>query len=663
MDMISPGVYVRITDLSTYLQEIPGTIGFIPFLSERGEDNVMLFASSIDLPVYFGEPNLHKYGQGLYNAINYKKASTWLYVMRVLPVQENIPEDYAHPVVSGEVLPAPTFAHMTLGVVYQTDSNGNLDRVAPFVRYFDPLYGVPEDPDATLDLDEQFGYVTKSISATTIRTDDIDLEYNPLIVKTDTTIPALLTETNWEELKIDAILDPSNGFTDKYFPGYTDPSSYWYNFNPAADSFKPLFVIYGVGRGPWYNSLRIGIIPDVTNPGYYKVTVFRYDDTTNTLSPIEGPFVVSFDPKDTDYSGESIYIGYVLNKYSKYVRIQVNADNLKWAVETPDPKDPNKRIIDRVLEPFYEYNPGSPFPNERVLIELRNGSFGALYDEKGRLDQVVFANAMNYALSGYFDDRVVDIYDNDISLIFDAGYPLNIKLKILDYVLTRGDCFAVIDLPRSKDPDEAVTIRNNEMASFNHWQAAIYAPYSKIYSEHEGKELWVAPSYHMAYVIPRSDKMGELWFAPAGFNRGTFQCLELQYVVKNADLDRWYLNQINPLTKRMGTYVVWGNLTSQRKPSALQNVNIARLVLYIAKSLRKFCEYFIFEQNDPITWQQIEAGIRSFLAEIQARRGLELFNVTVGATEYEKKQKMAHATILLVPVRPLEKILLDFIIK
>jgi hypothetical protein len=168
----------------------------------------------------------------------------------------------------------------------------------------------------------------------------------------------------------------------------------------------------------------------------------------------------------------------------------------------------------------------------------------------------------------------------------------------------------------------------------------------------------------MSYLLPRNDNVAELWFAAAGFTRGAIDNIkELRYNPRLGQRDQMYLKQLNPIVQFSAGYVVWGQLTAQAKPSALQDVNIVRLVLYCKRALEQFCRFFIFEQNDAITWGQVGGAITEFLEVIKNKRGLDAYTVEVGATDYERKTKTFHVNIVLQPTRVVEKIELNFFIK
>jgi hypothetical protein len=193
---------------------------------------------------------------------------------------------------------------------------------------------------------------------------------------------------------------------------------------------------------------------------------------------------------------------------------------------------------------------------------------------------------------------------------------------------------------------------------------ANYEGYSYVYDVWTGKDIAVSPVYHMSKIIPLVDKAYELWYAPAGFNRAMIAGIKsIRWSPKLGERDQLYLMQINPIVKFNIGYTVWGQLTSQPRPSALQDINVMRLVLYIKRALEQYLKFFIFEFNDAVTHEQIASGINPFLESIRKKRGLKSFSVEVGATEYEFKQKICHVNIILQPMKVIERIELNLFIK
>jgi hypothetical protein len=168
----------------------------------------------------------------------------------------------------------------------------------------------------------------------------------------------------------------------------------------------------------------------------------------------------------------------------------------------------------------------------------------------------------------------------------------------------------------------------------------------------------------MANIIPYTDNVSELWYAPAGFNRATISAIKaLRYSARQGQRDLFYLEQINPIVKFNPGYTVWGQLTTQKRPTAMQDINIVRLVQYISRALKVYCDFYIFELNNDDTWNAIRTNIDLFLKVIKDKRGLYSYGVDVGATEYEIKAKQVHVNVTLQPTRVVEQIHLNFYIK
>jgi len=267
-------------------------------------------------------------------------------------------------------------------------------------------------------------------------------------------------------------------------------------------------------------------------------------------------------------------------------------------------------------------------------------------------------------------DEVFDLDWIYFSLVYDAGYGVNPKNAALTLAsIYRMDCMLISDCGDNIDFYDCQEFVGGDPSNpsgllWNSKYAARYEPYSRIYDAFTGRDLWITPVYHMAQLMPLNDRLYEIWYASAGFNRATLDTVkELRWSAKLGERDNLYLLQVNPIVHFPQGYTVWGNLTTQKRPSSLQDVNVMRLVLYIKRAIEQYCKYFIFEFNDAVTHSQIKAGIIPFLDSIQARRGLVNFSVEVGATEWEFKNKICHVNVTLTPMKVIEKIELNLFIK
>jgi phage tail sheath protein FI len=136
----------------------------------------------------------------------------------------------------------------------------------------------------------------------------------------------------------------------------------------------------------------------------------------------------------------------------------------------------------------------------------------------------------------------------------------------------------------------------------------------------------------MAYT----DGVAESWIAPAGFVRGRLtKPTEVEVKLNQGDRDSLYSggNVINPIVSfpQQGI-TIFGQRTAQRTPSALDRINVRRLMIYIRKVILASTQRFVFEPNDEFTWAQIEASINPLLDDIRRRRGITEFRVVCDET-------------------------------
>jgi len=173
-------------------------------------------------------------------------------------------------------------------------------------------------------------------------------------------------------------------------------------------------------------------------------------------------------------------------------------------------------------------------------------------------------------------------------------------------------------------------------ASLNSSYAAIYWPHVKVFSVFDGKDRFYDPAIFAARQMAFTDNSAETWFAPAGFVRGKLsKPSEVEVKLNQGDRDSMYSggNVINPIVNfpQQGI-TIFGQRTSQRDASALDRVNIRRMMILIRKQILASTTAFVFEPNDPITWQRIETLINPMMDDIKQRRGITEFRVVCDET-------------------------------
>jgi phage tail sheath protein FI len=164
-----------------------------------------------------------------------------------------------------------------------------------------------------------------------------------------------------------------------------------------------------------------------------------------------------------------------------------------------------------------------------------------------------------------------------------------------------------------------------------------------------------------------NDKVAYPWFAPAGFNRGALDNVtNVDVRLNSSDRDTLYDARINPIaTFPNGGFVIFGQKTLQQAKSALDRVNVRRMLLEVKRLIVQVANRLIFEQNTPQTQARFVSQVVPLLALVQTQAGIEQFQVVCDATnntETDREQNRMNGRIVLVPTRVVEFIAIDFIV-
>jgi hypothetical protein len=245
--------------------------------------------------------------------------------------------------------------------------------------------------------------------------------------------------------------------------------------------------------------------------------------------------------------------------------------------------------------------------------------------------------------------------------------------QMLQLCTTRADCMAIIDPPFGLRPQEVVDWHNGigsgNTAAFNSSYGALYYDWLRIYDVYNRQEVYVPPSGYIAGVYALNDFVSEPWFAPAGLNRGRIlSAIGVRYSPTLGERNLLYgnSNAINPIVNFVQDGItVWGQRTLQRMPSALDRVNVRRLLLYLRKVAANFSKYFVFEPNDPVTWRRVRFSFEPLLSDVQSRRGIIDYKVicdeTINTPARVDRNEL-WVRILIKPTKAAEFIQIDFVI-
>ncbi len=267
----------------------------------------------------------------------------------------------------------------------------------------------------------------------------------------------------------------------------------------------------------------------------------------------------------------------------------------------------------------------------------------------------------------------------------------NTKLttKLVRTCEERADSLAIIDLPdvyippsqqkcnSFKDRVDNVTpetsAKNLVARQINSSYGAAYYPWVKIKDEHFDRDVWVPPSVVALGVMAYTEERDEVWFAPAGFNRGGLNngnaglpVLQTSEQLLSKDRDTLYAANINPVAQFVSEgLVIFGQKTLQADQSALDRINVRRLLIFVKKEISRISNELLFEQNVQATWARFSNQAVSFLKSVRTRFGLSDFKVILDETTTTPDlvdRNIMYAKILLKPARSIEFIAVDFVI-
>ena len=270
--------------------------------------------------------------------------------------------------------------------------------------------------------------------------------------------------------------------------------------------------------------------------------------------------------------------------------------------------------------------------------------------------------------SGY--KKALDIMSNqdeyDINMLVLPGVIKQLHASVTDAANVmaedRGDTFYVMDLAI-----EESTVANavNEANGLDSNYAAVYYPWVKVLDTSRNKPIFVPPSVIVPAAIAASDRIGAEWFAPAGLNRGVLgTVLEAKNRLTQAERDSLYEGRINPIATFPATGVcIWGQKTTQVRPTALDRINVRRLLITLKKFIASSSKFLVFEQNTIQTRNRFLNIVNPFLESVQQRQGLFAFRVVMDETNNtptEIDRNRLIGQIFLQPTKTAEFIVLDF---
>jgi hypothetical protein len=250
----------------------------------------------------------------------------------------------------------------------------------------------------------------------------------------------------------------------------------------------------------------------------------------------------------------------------------------------------------------------------------------------------------------------------------------------------RGDALAIVDLDSGYVPftenTSTVANRRGSVSSvisslksrrLNTSYGCAYYPWVQIRDTIDGDTLWAPPSVVALGTMANSHRKAELWFAPAGFNRGGLTdgaggipVTNVRERLSAKDRDDLYTYNVNPIASFPAEgIVIFGQKTLQASRSSLDRINVRRLMIYLKKEVSRKAAQVLFDQNVQATWDRFKALVEPLLSSVKTRFGLTEYRLILDESTTTPDlidQNVMYAKILLKPARAIEYIAVDFVI-
>ena len=286
-------------------------------------------------------------------------------------------------------------------------------------------------------------------------------------------------------------------------------------------------------------------------------------------------------------------------------------------------------------------------------------------------------------------DTIADPEQIDMNLLAAPGLTLDgLTAHEISICEDRADAMALIDLSNVYIPSHEAykssqanrigttpTQAANDLRSrrLDSSYGSTFYPWVQTRDEPTGRLLWVPPSVAMMGVLASSEASSQIWFAPAGFNRGGLTdgaagitITGVTEKLTSKERDTLYEARINPIASFPSSgIVVFGQKTLQERASALDRINVRRLVIYLKKQISILSTQILFEQNVQATWNRFISLVEPFLANVKTQFGITEYKLILDESTTTPDlidQNIMYAKIMVKPARAIEYIAIDFVI-
>ena len=430
------------------------------------------------------------------------------------------------------------------------------------------------------------------------------------------------------------------------------------------------------------DNVRWEIVNPNTTTGTFSLLVRRGNDASNDKVILETFANVSLDPNSNDY----------IEKVIGNSKQTVTADGTEYYVKNEGTYLNRSKFVyvDSVSTPTLNYFDNNGTAKTALTSSIPVASSGSFNSATGTVftaanspalfyETITNTNSQGFDSAALEDTTANGTYavafnllankdDFQFNLITAPGLikgNANASSELTTLVnnaQSRGDNLAVIDLVNW---DSTISTVTAGAAAVDSSYAATYWPWVQTIDPDTNKTVWVPASTMIPGVYAFNDRAGEAWFAPAGLNRGSLTTVvRAERKLTNGNRNTLYTANVNPIATFPNTgVVVFGQKTLQKKASALDRVNVRRLLIELKSFISQVGDNLVFEQNTATTRNNFLSQVNPFLSSVQQRQGLFAFRVVMDDSNntpdvIDRNQLVGQ--IFIQPTRTAEFIYLDF---
>jgi len=393
------------------------------------------------------------------------------------------------------------------------------------------------------------------------------------------------------------------------------------------------------------DNVRWQVVSNNTASGVFTLVVRRGDDSNNNPIVLETWNNLSLDPTQPNFVSRVIGdTKFNYNASENYLEVSGSYPNRSRYIRVASVNLLTPSYLDNAGNAKDQYTGSIPVVGSGSANGSFTGGTGSnISSYTGGGNYYYKAGTASGAVNGVTQGLIGADYDNMLDLLANQDdYAFNVLLTpglfnsahasqtttAINNTQGRGDSIYVLD-PIVYGSTIADT--NTQAASRNTSYAAMYWPWLQTIDPDSGQNVWVPASTMIGGVYAYNDSVSEPWFAPAGINRGGLgNVIRPERKLTQSNRDSLYENNVNPIASFPGVgTVVYGQKTLQRQASALDRVNVRRLLIALKGYISQVSQTLLFEQNTAATRNNFLAAVNPYLESVQQRQGLYAFKVVM----------------------------------